>query len=398
VRRRHLEAVAEAVLAPSPDRIDPTCAHQPLCGGCPLMVLEREAALRTKVEHLRQTLRRVGGIDRAVDRSVPSPEGLEYRNRVAFAVIREAGRDRIAFRTGLDPSRHVTINRCHLVPEGVSAASQELLDTLARSSRGGGRIPRPQRLELRGSLARNEWLAVLHTTPGPWPQLDAAAEAWLTADPRRAGVVRIERDRRGRNLGESCVAGRDRVHERLGGLEVPLTASSFLQVNPALAERLYQVVGEMLHRDAGPGRLLDLYCGAGLVGALAAPDASARVGVELHAPSLKRARELSPEGQEWIRGDATDVAERLVAQGRRFDSVVLNPPRAGAGPGLPSAVAKLAPRRVVVVSCHPAALARDLARLQAAGFRVSELVALDMFPQTPHLEAVVELIGGGAAT
>jgi 23S rRNA (uracil1939-C5)-methyltransferase len=394
VRRRHAQAVVESTLTPAPDRVEAVCAHQPVCGGCPLMVLAPEAALRVKVGHLEQTLRRVGGLEHSVARAVPSPLPLEYRNRVAFAVTRREGRDRIAFRARLDPAEHVPISRCHLVPEKVSAAAQELLEGLAARTRRGGRDPRPLRLELRGSLSRDEWMAVLHTTTGRWPGAVLVAEGWLASAPWRVGVVRIEQDRRGQIVGERCLAGVDVVHERLGDVEAPLSATSFLQVNPGVAERLYEVVAGMLHRGSAPGRVLDLYCGAGLVGALSVPDADELVGVEIHAPSLHRARELDGgrPRREWIQADATEAAERLAADGRRFDAVVVNPPRAGAGPGLPGALAALEPSRVVVISCHPAALARDLARLSEAGFAVVEVVALDMFPQTPHLEAVVELV------
>jgi 23S rRNA (uracil1939-C5)-methyltransferase len=91
------------------------------------------------------------------------------------------------------------------------------------------------------------------------------------------------------------------------------------------------------------------------------------------------------------------VAKELARAGERFHAVTANPPRAGLGPDLPHAIAALAPRVVVLVSCHPATLARDLRAFAAAGFETAEIAAIDLFPQTPHLEAVVRLVPRGEA-
>jgi 23S rRNA (uracil1939-C5)-methyltransferase len=400
VRKNRVEAEVARLLEPSPDRVEPVCPHQPECGGCPLMVLSPEAALKTKAAHLAQTLRRLGGVEHGVDRTVPSPDPLEYRNRVAFAVVGDGRRRKLAFRARGEPSRKVPIDRCHLVPEGVTRGAQELVDRLSAAAAGSkGRRAPLERLEMRGSHARSEWLAAVHTGEGPWPGFRRAANRWVDAAPERAGVVRVETARDGRVLRERTVAGRSSVTEHIGGVGVELSAGSFLQVNPRVAERLYAVVSEMLSGDGGkrPTRVLDLYCGAGLVGALSVPDAAELVGVERHGPSLRRARRLVGErsGWEWVRGDAAEVARGLADAGRRFDAVVVNPPRAGTDPALPAILAELDPQRAVVVSCHPAALARDLGRLVGHGFRVEEVVALDMFPQTQHLEAAVRLERAG---
>lgn len=392
-RKNRIEARVTRLLQSSPARIEPVCAHQAECGGCPVMVLEPEAALAARGSHLAQTLRRIGGIGRGVDRTVASPAAVGYRNRVAFSVTEVSGGAlQLAFHGRRDPAERVPIRRCHLVPEGVTEAAQELLEALPRD----GEVT-PLRIEMRGSLARGEWMAVVHAPEGRWPGFAAAGRAWVDAAPWRAGLVRAVTDSAGRVRRHTAVAGKDVVTERIGGLDVELSAGSFLQVNPGVAERLYDVVGEMLRAGGTPRRVLDLYCGAGLIGALAVPQAEELVGVERHGPTLARARRLPGAGdrREWLRDDAEHAARALADAGRSFDAVTINPPRAGVGGGLPAEVARLAPQRVVLISCHPAALARDLARFNDHGFRVVEVVALDMFPQTPHLEAVVRLDATG---
>lgn len=397
--KRHLEAATIRLLRPSDDRIVPVCPHQAVCGGCPLMVLEADTGLAWKVAHLEQTLRRIGGLDVPPCRAVPSPRALEYRNRVAFAVMRNGNRRQLAFRRrGRDARTLVPIERCHLAPPAASELAQALLDRVPHEgARRGAPGRKVSRIEMRGSLSSGEWIAVVHTSGGRWPALERAAAALVESEPRLVGVVRAGEERRGRRSGAWPLAGADHVVEIFGEARVGLGATSFLQVNPAAAAELYHVVGELLHRDGSPERLLDLYCGAGLIGALAAGDVPEVVGVERDAESLQAAQAAEKRegtGRRFLLGDAEVETRRLAESGERFDAVTLNPPRAGAGPGIPALLSALGARRVIVVSCHPAALARDLRRLAESGYAVEEVVAVDMFPQTPHLEAVVALRAG----
>ncbi len=174
-----------------------------------------------------------------------------------------------------------------------------------------------------------------------------------------------------------------------------LGATTFLQVNPLAAALLYAEVREALGGEPPTGRLLDLYCGAGLVGLLAVDEGVEVVGIELNPRTVSQARRAAQRAHrsriEIRRGDALAAAQALAARGERFDRVSLNPPRAGADRALARSIRDLGARVVVIVSCHPAALARDLARFVEAGFQVTRVAAVDLFPQTPHMEAVARL-------
>lgn len=398
VHRGFAEGELFRIEVPSAARREPPCPHQPACGGCPLMVLGTADALAFKAQHLEQTLRRIGKVEHALDGVVASPRDLAYRGRVRFAVApRHAGVPAaFGYRPRGSGADLVPVETCLLAPARASELAREFLGALDRA------LPLdepgwPEQLDVRGSLAAGAWLLVVHVEAGVHPALAGVARDLVARLPDLAGVVAVPS---ASAREERLLAGRDSVVERIGAAEVELAATTFLQVNPGAAELLYAEVAEALAlgesiEGAGP-RVLDLYCGAGLVGLLATAPGTRVVGAELHRSTVERARRAAERAGrpelEYVVAEASRCAADLARAGERFDRVVLNPPRQGAGAGLAADVRALGPAAVVIVSCHPAALARDLALFANEGFVLERLVAVDMFPQTPHLEAVARLV------
>ncbi len=398
-RRGVVEADLVAIESPSPWRVDPPCPHQEQCGGCPLMPLSLERQRAVKERHLEETMRRIGRIPATVSTWLPSPHGMRYRGRVRFAVApRRRGGPALGFRPRGAPGEIVEVQECHVAPEAATRIARRFLDRLdAESSEGR---PWPTHLEARGSFASGEWLLVVYGGPGPWPELAAAARELARQESTLAGVVRVEAGP-GEAGRESLLLGCDTLVEELDGIGVELGATTFLQVNPSAAVALYREVRRQLAASGPPRRLLDLFCGAGLIGLLGVDDRTEVLGIEQHAGSVARAsRAAAAAGRERLQfhaGDARGAVRRLARIGERFDAVTANPPRAGLGADLAPAIAALAPRAVLLVSCHPATLARDARGLADAGFELQELAAVDMFPQTPHLEAVARFVPRGEA-
>jgi 23S rRNA (uracil1939-C5)-methyltransferase len=397
VRRGVVEADLLALPGPSPERVEPPCPFQAACGGCPLMVLAAGAQLALKVRHLEQTLRRIGGLAAPqVAHAVPSPHALRYRGRVRFAVAPRADGPAIGFHPRGVGGSIVSVDDCRLAPQEASRLAQGLLTRLDALSPGDGYWP--LQVEARGSFAAGDWLLVAFGPPGPARALERAARELVDAEPQLAGIVRVEGGP-GEGGRETLLAGCDELLERIGGAELELGATTFLQVNPEAAAALYGAVRTMLARNGPPARLLDLFCGVGAIGLLGVDAGCEVLGIESHPATVERARRSAQRaGRDRARfraGTAQAVARELAGAGERFDAVTANPPRAGLGADLPRAIAALAPRAVVLVSCHPATLARDLRAFAAAGFEPAEIAAVDLFPQTPHLEAVVRLVPRG---
>jgi len=196
---------------------------------------------------------------------------------------------------------------------------------------------------------------------------------------------------------EHLLLGRDHIRESLGGLSFQVSAGSFFQTNTAQAERLFAVVAEACALGGGE-TVMDLYSGTGAISLLLARRARWVYGIEVAVAAVtdavRNARENGIENCTFLSGEVRHVLPTLMRDRVRADVVVADPPRAGFHPKALLALAALAPERLVYVSCNPATLARDLADLVRQGYRLEWVQPVDMFPQTPHIEAVARLRRG----
>lgn len=440
---RFLEAELDVVLSAGPAEVPPTCPHlrassdargeAPGCGGCPLQTMPYESQLEWKARLARDALTRIGGVaaetlDAAWTGPLPSPALSGFRNRMTFA-FGGAGGGLVLGQRSRGGADVIATPGCALLPPGgrellmeaqTAAATSGLPAWRATERRGGKRSGGRgfwRFLTLRQGWLPGEaaphWWAVCITSPaGPAERaaVRALGERLLTVGgaSRLGGFIHEERRRDdAQAVGERrilCLDGQGAENPEaailrlpLGGRSFALDAASFFQVNTGAAELLARAVGEMAP-DAGHG-LLDLYCGVGAPGQLLAPRFGAVLGIESdrRAVSLanRNAAEAGLSNCRYVAGDAGELLQRLTA-GRsvggitapkfpRWDTVLLDPPRAGLAPAALEALLRLAPDQLVYVSCNPATLARDAARLSGS-YTLERLTAVDLFPHTPHLE------------
>jgi 23S rRNA (uracil1939-C5)-methyltransferase len=189
--------------------------------------------------------------------------------------------------------------------------------------------------------------------------------------------------------GIAVTSGQDHFETEVLGRRFRVAGASFFQVN---AGQLGNMIGMLRDRLGltGAETVVDAYCGVGTFAILLAPYARRVIGIEDSAPAVEDARANSSglTNIEFIMGRAEEVLARVEGA---VDAVILDPPRAGCHPGAIDAVIRLKPARVVLVSCEPSALARDLARLTEGPFILESVQPVDMFPQTRHVEAVAFL-------
>ena len=198
---------------------------------------------------------------------------------------------------------------------------------------------------------------------------------------------------------EHPIAGDETIRERLGDLTFSISANSFFQTNTRQAERLFGIVGRVRGVDRAGDRTSISTPGTGAISLLLARRARAVSDIELVAAAIEdAARNAQANGITnctFLPGEVRHVLPDLLARGVRADVVVADPPRAGFHPKALRSLAVLGARRIVYVSCNPATLARDLATLCAAGYRLTAVQPVDMFPHTPHIEVVVRLERAG---
>jgi 23S rRNA (uracil1939-C5)-methyltransferase len=193
------------------------------------------------------------------------------------------------------------------------------------------------------------------------------------------------------------VWGEAELPERLGELDLRVSAEAFFQTNTEMAEVLYGLVAEYAALE-GWERVYDLYCGIGTIALTLAPRAGELWGIELVEPAVADAIAAAKRNEitnaHFFAGDARLALPDLLERAGRPDVVVVDPPRAGLSQKVLRRIVDSSPKRVVYVSCNPTTLAPNAAQLVQAGWRLVKVRAVDMFPQTPHVEAVALLERG----
>lgn len=396
-RRAFVRARLLRVVEPGPDRIEPACPHAARCGGCQLLHLDTTAQLRAKEEAFYGALERIAGLPRErIERPLPivaAPADRRYRVRARLHVRR----GRIGF---LRRATHEleAIGSCLLLDPKL----ERLVFDIAAALRTH---PLPALREIDACVGEEGGAIALHPAEeAPVGWADGSGRIFEGVEGLQ-GIVAIPppspapRTRRRRPPGPAPapVVFGNPVLSR----PAPLAPGVRLFTRPDLFAQAHAGANEALVRAAVEGlaptasdQVLELHAGAGNFTFALARRSGRVVAVEFEGGALDLARrsaaEAGVENVRFVGGDAERVATGFALEGRRFDLVLLDPPRTGAK-GVADALVRLGPRRIAWVSCDPATLARDLAPLLAAGYRVDSAVPIDMFPQTYHVEGVVLL-------
>ena len=351
------------LLEPSPLRVAPACHHYGVdrCGGCQLQHMRYDAQLAAKARIVHDTLSRIGKRDVAPPSVRPSEREWRYRTKLTLAMRRGSDGWVMGLHPYDDPGAIFHLEDCPITDERVLAIWREIKAAAAH-------LPRAR--ELRGSVRLSaSGNAVVIEGGAQWPE----SERFFQALPSATSLSWIP------------AAGRRRqIAERRA---VP-AAASFAQINPGVAAELRtHVLGRVMAWS--PATVIDAYAGVGDTAVALAEAGAGVTAIEVDRDAAARCAARLPIGSQALTGRVEDL---LPAQ-PPADVVLLNPPRAGLHERVSTVLQSEArpPRAILYVSCNPATLARDLARMPR--YRVASLLAFDMFPQTAHVETVCELVG-----
>ena len=405
--KRYAFGILDHLRTPSPDRIPVDCAVAGPCGGCSLRHLDYTAELRAKQENVTDAFRRIGGLDVPVLDICPSPEVDRYRNKVQFPVgLDKNGNPCIGFYAGRT-HRIVPCPDCKLQPGVLNDIGNALCRFFAENGiqpyneeTGRGLV---RHIFLRRGAHSGQIMVCLVCTRPNFPHADALctrlreqfadiATILLNVNSKNTNVI----------LGTEThtLYGPGYIEDTLCGVPVQLGPLSFYQVNTLAAERLYGIAAQYAQLTPDD-LLLDLYCGMGTIGLSMVDHCRELVGVEIVPEAIESAKANAARMGDAVAAkscffcaDAGQAATRLAAEGLHPDVVMLDPPRKGCDEATLSAVVRMAPRRVVYVSCNPATAARDAAWLEQNGYHAEKVQPVDLFPRTKHCECVIALSKG----
>jgi 23S rRNA (uracil1939-C5)-methyltransferase len=377
------EAVLETVLRPSADRVAPACPHYGTCGGCALQHLAPAAQLVFKQAQLLENLARLGGVEpgRVLEPLTGPVWGYRRRARLGVKYVARKGRVLVGFRERSAPFV-ADLHECRVL----APPADRLIDPLAELV---GELSMAARLpQVEVAVAGSECALVLRVLDPP-----TAADLDRLRNFEQAQGVRVYLQPGGPASVAPLTLNLEPLRYELGrfGLVIEFEPTDFIQVNATLNEAMVARAVEMLELESS-SHVLDLFCGLGNFSLPLARSAAEVVGVEGDAGLVSRAeRNALSQGVANVRFHAADLAKPAAWSAwaaRRYDRVLLDPPRAGAREVLP-VVGGCGAARVVYISCHPGSLARDAGILvRDHGFRLVAAGVMDMFPHTTHVEAM----------
>jgi 23S rRNA (uracil1939-C5)-methyltransferase len=402
VKRSHAEALATDVLRAGPNRVDAPCAHFPACGGCRFQDLAYEKQLEQKHAQVRDALQRLGGVaEPPLNAIVPcGPEIFHYRNKLEYSFTRMPEGPALGFHKAGRWDEVLELEKCWLTTDlgnGIRDAvrdwaREEGLEAYSQAD-GSGYL---RHLVVREGRNTGQALVQLVTAPG-----DRFEPGYFVDVLRRFPEVRSihwsvnDTPAEVTNLPTKLLWGEEWIEEEIGGLRFRVRPNAFLQTNTSMAEQLYALAADAAGLT-GSETVWDLYCGIGTIGLTLASMSLTVWGIEVSEESVACALENAEvngiTNAAFFAGNVGQVVEELVERSGSPDVVVVDPPRAGLAGKALRHLGRLGAPRLVYVSCNPTTLAGDVKTLRAEyGYELIKVTPVDMFPHTPHVEAVALL-------
>jgi 23S rRNA (uracil1939-C5)-methyltransferase len=397
-KRDYGEARTIEVLEPSPDRIEPRAPHP----GASWQVLPYERQLTEKQRQVSEALTRIGHFEDApVAEIVPAVEQWRYRNKLEYSFgtdnqgelvlgFHRPGRwndiddvsDDILASEAINGVRERVKAWCR--EQGLSAYDRRdqggfLRNLVVREGRRSGQL-QARLVTSRGDFESAQFAAAADAHGVLWTQVESVAET------TREGKTEV-------------IAGKGKIDEELhtpGGdtLKFRISSEAFFQTNTEMAEVLYGVAGDLAGLT-GREKVFDLFCGIGTISLTFALNAGEVWGIEVVeqavANAMSNARLNGVDNTHFFAGDVRTAMRPLVEEAGKPDVVVVDPPRAGLSQKIVRRILEVEPEKIVYVSCNPTTLAPNARQIVDAGYELKAVQPVDMFPQTPHIEAVALL-------
>ena len=373
------------------------CPLAKKCGGCQLQNMTYERQLKWKQARCEILLKRFGKVSKIIGMDEP----YHYRNKVQAAFGRTKSGKIISGVYQSGSHRIVSVDSCMTEDEIADKIIVDIRNMVPKfkiwtydEDKGTGFL---RHVLVKRGFTSGEVMVVLVGASGYFPMKKKFTAALLEKHPEITTVV-LNINPKNTNLvlgdKEEILYGSGYIEDTLCGCVFRISPKSFYQINPVQTEKLYNKAMEFAHLDA-KSRVIDAYCGIGTIGLVAAKTAGEVIGVELNPEAVKDAisncKRNGMKNAKFYCADAGDFMEAFSEEGESADVVFMDPPRAGSSKKFIESLVKMAPERVVYISCNPETLARDLQLITKKGYEVKAIQPVDMFPHTNHIECVILL-------
>lgn len=420
-KKSYGEAITEEVLEPSPDQIQAPCTYFGTCGGCQLQHLKYETQLLFKTRQTQEILRRVGGIDDPPILPAKNCRGIyHYRNKMEFTFSNKRwfmnendNQKPKDFALGMHvPKRFdkvLDLDACLLQ----SIACNRILQTVKQLTMESGLPAYDTRkhlgiwrfLMLRQGMNTGEIMVNLFTSGQDEDQvkkiIDRMSPEIIKKHPEITSLIHTVTDKKAqvaRGDYSRVLQGKSEITEKIGDKVFRISPEAFFQTNTLQTEVLFNTISDLAD-FRGDETMYDLYCGTGAIGIFLADKVSNVFGIEMMESAVqdavKNAQMNNLKNISFHQADMKEAMENITHITDNLpepDVVILDPPRGGTHPKSIQGLLKLAPPKIIYVSCNPGILARDLKILCGDLYTLKTVQPVDMFPHTGHIEIVAVLI------
>ena len=396
VEKRYCYGRIVELISPSPYRIDVDCPLFEKCGGCSFRHITYSEELRAKQQFVTDALQRIGKIFDPVNDILHTDITDHYRNKAQFPVGTEDGH---LFPGFFAPRSHRLLQfpaPCKLQPvcfdEIVRTACRILEDhgcTSYDETEHKGLI---RHILVRQSSINGDILVCFIINGTSLPDQDEIVSELTGQFPEIRSVSIDINTRKGNTIltpAYETLYGPSSISDEISGVPAEITPLSFFQINHSSTELLYSTIRDMVS-GLGAKTVIDLYCGAGTIGLAVTSDEQTLYGIEIIEDAVRSAvssaEAMKRADAHFICGDAGEIGT-LLDKGIVPDLIITDPPRKGCSAFVLDQIIRSGTMNLIMVSCNPATLARDLDILVRSGFEIKIIQPLDMFPRTRHVEA-----------
>lgn len=407
VAKNYANAKVIEVIKPSIHRIKPFCPMQKVCGACNLQFIDYDYQLRLKQDIVKSTIKTIGNLDIEIPTPILSPKIRNYRQKIQYPVSQTKNSKRL-LAGYYKPKTHeiVNIKYCPIQPEicdeiiefirqkafeyGITGYNEkthsgDLRHIVIRGSEYSGKflvtLVINKNYENFHSVQNGNFISLTQEIYDNFKQVTGVC---INFNNKKTNVILGDRTK--------CVVGESFIEEKILDKVFKIGAQTFFQVNPKSAENIFKYVKDEISKLDNP-IVLDAYAGISAFGIVVSDVSKQVVSIEENYQSCELAKEsLKINGIKNVEINCGDAAEFLDNEKRKFDAIILDPPRKGCTKSSLDSAMRLG-KRIIYVSCNPATLARDLKYLTESNCKVKSIQPFDMFCHTYHIEnvAVIEV-------